>query len=87
MDWNGANTSRSSKPVGSCWPFWDARWRGTRRSAGRLDGGAVRSVGVGIVVEAKEKIKESWGRSPDYADAVALVYYRPRKFKLDVYLG
>jgi hypothetical protein len=41
----------------------------------------------GIVVEAKEKIKERLGRSPDCADAVALAYYRPRKYKFDVYLG
>ena len=41
----------------------------------------------GIVVEAKEKIKERLGRSPDCADAVALALYRERKFKLDVYLG
>ena len=41
----------------------------------------------GIVVEAKEKIKERLGRSPDCADAVALAYHRPRKYKLDVFLG
>ena len=41
----------------------------------------------GIVVEAKEKIKERLGRSPDCAAAVALALYRERKFKLDVYLG
>jgi hypothetical protein len=41
----------------------------------------------GIVVEAKDKIKERLGRSPDCADAVALAYYRPRKYKFDVYLG
>jgi hypothetical protein len=41
----------------------------------------------GIAVEAKEKIKERLGRSPDCADAVALALYQPRKFKLDVYLG
>src|SRR5262245_61317929 len=41
----------------------------------------------GIVVEAKEKLKERLGRSPDCADAAALAYYRPRKYKFDVYLG
>ena len=41
----------------------------------------------GIAVEAKEKIKERLGRSPDRADAVALALYRERKYKLDVYLG
>ena len=41
----------------------------------------------GIVVEAKEKIKERLGRSPDCADAVALALHRQRKFKFDVYLG
>src|SRR5262249_21130779 len=41
----------------------------------------------GVVVEAKEKIKELLGRSPDCANAVALADFRPRKFKFDVYLG
>src|SRR5262249_37322434 len=41
----------------------------------------------GIVVEAKERIKERLGRSPDCADAVALAWYRERKYQLDVYLG
>jgi hypothetical protein len=41
----------------------------------------------GIIVEAKEKIKERLGRSPDCADAVALAHYRQRKVRLDVYLG
>lgn len=33
----------------------------------------------GIVVEAKEKIKERLGRSPDCGDAVALAHLRPQK--------
>ena len=41
----------------------------------------------GIVVEAKEKLKERIGRSPDAGDAVCLAHYRLRRFKLDVYFG
>ncbi len=39
----------------------------------------------GIVVEAKEKIKERIGRSPDCGDAVCLSHLRPQKRKLAVY--
>ena len=39
----------------------------------------------GIAVEAKEKLKERIGRSPDVGDAVALAHLRPRLRKLNVW--
>jgi hypothetical protein len=41
----------------------------------------------GIVVEAKEKLKERIGRSPDAGEAVCLAHYRRKRFTLDVYFG
>jgi hypothetical protein len=41
----------------------------------------------GIVVESKEDIKERIGRSPDVGDACCLAFYRPRRYRADVYLG
>ncbi len=39
----------------------------------------------GIVVEAKEHLKERLGRSPDCADAVALAHLRAQKRRLSVF--
>ncbi len=39
----------------------------------------------GIVVEAKEHLKERLGRSPDAGDAVALCHLRPQKRRLTVF--
>jgi hypothetical protein len=40
--------------------------------------------GSGIVVEAKEKIKERLGRSPACADAAAVALKRRREFRFDI---